>query len=201
MGTAAYEWSRIGGHLALDLCNTVSWRLAAARRTERLTDPATMIDWYCAAGGHAGRAGLEADAAADPHRSAAALRGVLELRDATTRLIDAHLDAGPGRDDDRGTVVAAWRSALAVAQVPPALPLRASVEPTSVSMLPARLALAVADLLTGPDVDVLRRCAGDGCGWLFRDTTRNHSRRWCDPLDCGNRARVRAYARRRRSTA
>ncbi|MEU7875254.1 CGNR zinc finger domain-containing protein [Dactylosporangium sp. NPDC049140] len=34
----------------------------------------------------------------------------------------------------------------------------------------------------------------------FLDTTRNHSRRWCDPDHCGNRARVRAYSRRRRAT-
>ncbi|MGW5559426.1 CGNR zinc finger domain-containing protein [Micromonospora sp. NPDC003944] len=39
---------------------------------------------------------------------------------------------------------------------------------------------------------------GEGCGWLFLDSTRNHSRRWCDPLDCGNRARVRAYVQRHR---
>ncbi|MBU2667134.1 CGNR zinc finger domain-containing protein [Actinoplanes bogorensis] len=62
----------------------------------------------------------------------------------------------------------------------------------------AHLALAVADLLDR-DRPELRRCDGDGCGWLFLDTTRNHSRRWCDPADCGNRARVRAYTRRQQA--
>lgn len=45
------------------------------------------------------------------------------------------------------------------------------------------------------------RCADDrGCGWLFLDTSRNRSRRWCDMKDCGNRAKAqRHYRRARRS--
>ena len=78
------------------------------------------------------------------------------------------------------------------------LPLHETVDPTTPALLVSRLALATGELLHRPDLSALRRCDGDGCGWLFLDTTRNHSRRWCDSLDCGNRARVRAYARRHR---
>lgn len=34
------------------------------------------------------------------------------------------------------------------------------------------------------------------CRWIFLDETRNRSRTWCDPADCGNRARQRRYAAR-----
>ncbi|HEX8509894.1 MAG TPA: CGNR zinc finger domain-containing protein, partial [Propionibacteriaceae bacterium] len=61
-----------------------------------------------------------------------------------------------------------------------------------------RLALEVGRFLQHQDLTRLRRCAGEGCGWLFLDGTRNRSRRWCDPNDCGNRTRVRNYARRHR---
>jgi predicted RNA-binding Zn ribbon-like protein len=49
------------------------------------------------------------------------------------------------------------------------------------------------DLLT---TDLLRRvheCPGDQCGWLFLDTSRSGTRRWCDMRTCGNRAKVRSH--------
>lgn len=59
------------------------------------------------------------------------------------------------------------------------------------------LALDAADLLSDERTrDRLGACGG--CGWVYLDTTRNRSRCWCDPADCGNRARQRRhYARRR----
>lgn len=57
------------------------------------------------------------------------------------------------------------------------------------------IAQAYADLLT-VDADKLRECAGEDCGWLFLDTSRNRSRRWCDMGDCGNRAKAKRHYRR-----
>lgn len=49
-------------------------------------------------------------------------------------------------------------------------------------------------LLSSPDLRHVKECADDrGCGWLFLDTTRNHSRVWCDMKDCGNRAKAHRY--------
>jgi predicted RNA-binding Zn ribbon-like protein len=43
------------------------------------------------------------------------------------------------------------------------------------------------------------QCADEnGCGWLFVDISKNHSRRWCDINDCGNRAKQRRYQQRAR---
>ena len=39
-------------------------------------------------------------------------------------------------------------------------------------------------------------CASPDCRWAFFDTTRNHSRRWCDMAGCGNRAKNRAWRER-----
>ncbi|MBN1859137.1 CGNR zinc finger domain-containing protein [Candidatus Bipolaricaulota bacterium] len=62
------------------------------------------------------------------------------------------------------------------------------------------LARSAADLLTSDERDRVRRCAGPDCGWLFVDISRNHSRRWCDMADCGNRAKARrSYARKRQA--
>jgi predicted RNA-binding Zn ribbon-like protein len=36
----------------------------------------------------------------------------------------------------------------------------------------------------------LGQCGNPDCRLTFLDDTRNHGRRWCDPMGCGNRARV-----------
>jgi predicted RNA-binding Zn ribbon-like protein len=60
------------------------------------------------------------------------------------------------------------------------------------------VALSIADLLTSSRLALVRECALETCGWLFLDTSRNQTRRWCDTRICGNRARVaRHYARAR----
>ncbi len=61
------------------------------------------------------------------------------------------------------------------------------------------LALATVNLMTSENYQWVGQCADeDGCGWLFVDTTKNHSRRWCDINDCGNRAKQRRYQKRTR---
>ena len=62
------------------------------------------------------------------------------------------------------------------------------------------VARSAADLLTSPKFGRVKVCAGEGCGWLFLDASRNASRRWCDSRDCGNRERVRQYLARKRAS-
>lgn len=58
------------------------------------------------------------------------------------------------------------------------------------------LAREAAELLLGPDRERIRECANDKCGWVFLDTSRNRSRRWCSMSSCGNRAKVRSFRER-----
>ena len=55
---------------------------------------------------------------------------------------------------------------------------------------------SAADLLTSDDLKRVKQCGGEDCRWLFLDTSRNRSRRWCDMADCGNVAKVRRFRRR-----
>ena len=48
------------------------------------------------------------------------------------------------------------------------------------------------DLLAGPRLDRVRRCANPECGWLFLDDSRAGKRRWCSMQSCGNRAKASA---------
>ncbi|HEX2091777.1 MAG TPA: CGNR zinc finger domain-containing protein, partial [Longimicrobiaceae bacterium] len=61
------------------------------------------------------------------------------------------------------------------------------------------VARSAAQLLTSEDRVRVKECAGDDCGWLYLDTSKNRSRRWCDMKDCGNRAKVRRHYHRHRA--
>jgi predicted RNA-binding Zn ribbon-like protein len=63
------------------------------------------------------------------------------------------------------------------------------------------VARSAAELLTSPNRARVKVCAGEGCGWMFIDESRNASRRWCDSRSCGNRERVREYLARKRASA
>jgi len=52
---------------------------------------------------------------------------------------------------------------------------------------------AAADLFTSEELEDVRVCASDICSWLFMDTSKNHTRRWCDMKSCGNRAKARKH--------
>ena len=62
----------------------------------------------------------------------------------------------------------------------------------AVATVEAEVARAAEELLVGP-LQRVRRCGGEGCGWLFRDTSRAGRRRWCSMSTCGNTAKVRRF--------
>jgi predicted RNA-binding Zn ribbon-like protein len=60
------------------------------------------------------------------------------------------------------------------------------------------IALAAVRLFTEGDFHRIRECGGHACGWLFYDRSKNNRRRWCEMEVCGNRAKQRRLAARRR---
>jgi len=63
------------------------------------------------------------------------------------------------------------------------------------------LARSAAELFTGADLARIKQCAGQHCGWVFLDLTKNNRRRWCEMEVCGSRAKVRRYRQRQRQAA
>ena len=60
------------------------------------------------------------------------------------------------------------------------------------------IALASVRLFTEGDFHRIRECGGHACGWLFYDRSKNNRRRWCEMEVCGNRAKQKRLAARRR---
>jgi predicted RNA-binding Zn ribbon-like protein len=59
------------------------------------------------------------------------------------------------------------------------------------------IAHAALELLTEGPLDRIKTCGR--CRWLFLDTTKNHSRRWCSTEGCGTDVKKERYVARRRA--
>lgn len=58
-----------------------------------------------------------------------------------------------------------------------------------------------AELLISPDLERVRACRTEDCGWLFLDVSKNRSRRWCSMDGCGNRTKQRRHQVKARGEA
>ena len=76
---------------------------------------------------------------------------------------------------------------------------RWSVRAAPVEAALGPIALAAVKLFTEGDLHRVRECGGHACGWLFYDRSKNNRRRWCEMEVCGNRAKQRRLAARRRA--
>jgi predicted RNA-binding Zn ribbon-like protein len=187
----------VGGDVALDLLNTVSWRGDPERRIERIPDFTSLVHWSTRAGLVAAttahdlaRAGAGSAIAADA--SAQMARG---LREDLYSLVDAHIDRVAHPAACLLRIKARFVTALGRASIT-SLPLVWEVSPESPAALVDLLTLRAVRLLESDAMNRLGRCSNRSCGWVFVDRSRNRSRRWCSSTDCGNRDRAaRHYAR------
>jgi predicted RNA-binding Zn ribbon-like protein len=219
----------VGGHVGLDLVNTVAPRTPSGQEHEDyLATPAHLLEW-------ARRVRVLSDAEADavaaawavtPGADEQALHVVWEIREATYRVLAAALSGGADRVDILDALdqlFLRWSTAVARGTLGPAGALPALVglpadEAESENargvarirygdvptwLIADRLAAACVELLQTVELRQLKACPLDqgGCGWLFLDRSRNGSRRWCTMEDCGAHAKARRLTERRRRAA
>jgi len=196
-----FEFS--GGALALDYANTLGDRQRP--ETEKLDGYADFVA-FAEQAGILDRPQTKALAArASEHGEAAgeALATSIDLREAVYRIFSRRAagDSAEAQALELLSATIAWAAA------------RLRLEPegsgfawtwlqleTSLEAPLAPIAWSAAELMTGTDLSRVRECDGDGCTWLFLDTSRNRSRRWCSMSTCGNRAKARRHYRRKRGT-
>ena len=77
----------------------------------------------------------------------------------------------------------------------------ASQTADAVERLTALAALALAEVVAEGESARLRVCAGEDCGNVLVDASRNRSKRFCDEANCGNRLHVRSYRARQAEAA
>jgi predicted RNA-binding Zn ribbon-like protein len=173
----------LAGRLSLDFCNSHS----RATGGDRLQDGPALAAWAA----RGGRPLAQAPSAAEWQSS-------LELRDRLCRVFDALLDNASPSDADLDALAAAALPVVAPALRWDQATRRAIITTTgnSVRQLCRDIAADAVDLLTGDQVERIKRCPSDACHWFFFDSSRNGRRRWCAMADCGTKAKVRHFRAR-----
>jgi predicted RNA-binding Zn ribbon-like protein len=195
---AAHPFDYIGGSLILDFTNVGTH---AGHNHEHLRSYDDLVDFVRGAGGQSAADARRLVAEAERHPSAAkaVLARAIALRDASMRVFSAFA-RGKGSDPrDLELIGREAASALAhrrIAQTGKQVSWTWNDDLTLERVL-WPIAQSSSELLTSDrDRAMLRECASDTCEWLFLDRTRNHSRRWCDMADCGNRAKQKRFRSR-----
>lgn len=179
---------RVGGHVALDFANTVSWR-GTSRQVDHIDNVPALMRW-------ARDAGLIGDMAAMPEDQDAFLAQAHRLRSAVRGTFEAVV-AGTSARSDRAVLLDIARSCLASAELSGA-PAELRYARTEDTILGA-IAWGAIALLGSARIGRVKICEPDNCRWLFLDTTKNGSRRWCDMGACGNRAKAAQHRTRLKS--
>jgi len=202
LANSASRWGFLGGHLCLDFANTVDWH-ASDRPEELLTSYGEFVEWSQRAGilTEEQAQSLLRQAAERPDAAEAALKQAIVLREAIYEVFAAIAHGRSPQDAELNTLNAALSEMLVRSRITPTeagFRWQWAGEEDALNRPLWSIARAAADLLTSDELQRVGQCADDrGCGWLFLDTSRNHSRRWCSIKGCGNRAKARRhYARR-----
>jgi len=186
----------VGGLPCLDFVNTTGGWKRGRILDDKLGTYLDLVRW-------AALAGIAVTPPARPMARDAAkvLARARALRFALHRMLQRLIEKrSPSQAD-----LAVFRSELAIARKHHALILEngkltwAFDDTRSLDAVLWHVSQSAADLVTSPALQRVRLCAGETCGWLFLDTTRNHSRHWCDMKDCGNLAKVRRFRDRQAS--
>lgn len=192
--------------LCLKFANTLHWH-ASDHPLETLHSYGDLLTWMIDAQTVSPE---EAEdllrlAQAQPIVAAAVFQRGITLREARYRLVVAHVNAEVPAAEDLLYINHELSSALAHQQISVVGQSFVWIWNTNTPTLNRvlwPLVRSAADLLTSPEVLArVGQCADDrGCGWFFLDTSKNHSRRWCDINDCGNRAKQRRHYQRTRQS-
>ena len=187
---------------ALSFNNTVSWE-AGGLSNDRLETFPDLLRWAGATDvlPPAELTVLQERATGDPWSAATALAQARELRTVLHQILSAlarHQEPEPIalRAFNQALRVAAGQLALTWSEGRLVWGHQGEMAPETVVH---RIAWAAAQFMTSPALARLGLCANPECGWMYLDSTRNHSRRWCSMQDCGSRAKARRYYRRRKA--
>jgi predicted RNA-binding Zn ribbon-like protein len=196
-----------GGHPVLDFVNTLDNRFLEDGPVELLESYADLIRFMQQTGLLGAAPAKLLIAAAKDGAQRRALRAALALREAIAAVLYSAVDGSVPTIDqvrklERFCLDAYRHRQLRWQHAPQPGGARAGavwVFDTHVELPVWMLAQAASELMASTALDRLRACGSETCRWLFLDTSKNHTRRWCDMKICGNRMKARRFSARRRA--
>jgi predicted RNA-binding Zn ribbon-like protein len=188
----------IGGELCLDFANTISWR-GTGRAHEWLHNPSNFILWGQLVGilNEQETALLLDQAEQNREDGGRVLERAWALREAINSIFSSLETAQPIPSESLNFFNAQLPETLIHLHVDVQANKGNWVwqgEGLTLDQILWPVVWSAANLLMSDSLEKLRSC--EACDWLFIDTTKNHSRRWCTMEDCGNRAKVRRFRQR-----
>jgi predicted RNA-binding Zn ribbon-like protein len=196
----------VGGRLCLDFVNSVGARRISATgevtiRDETLRDYLDLLAWARHAGVLTDRQSkrLAREYPGRANEATAIFRRAIDLRESLYRIFAAialKSSAAPLHLRVLNEELRLARAAQHLAAGTDNFAWQWNAPDPSLDRVVWSVTQSAADLLTEGDLTRLRQCEGDDCGWIFEDTSRNRSRRWCEMRDCGNIAKVRRFRTR-----
>ncbi len=202
MDATTPQYQFLAGNLALDFANTADWH-ESEQPVELLPSFSDLLIWGQQAGVlEADDAGRILSAAEREPEAAVTIYGrAITLREAIFRIFRGVARHEPAVAGDLALLNEELTQAYRhrhVAAGAKGFEWEWTDHDVALDSVLWSVADAAANLLTSPTLERVRQCAGDPCGWLFYDTSRNRSRRWCNMEGCGNRAKARRYYERQR---
>ncbi len=189
----------LGGRLCLDLVNTVEQRWSGAP-VDALSGAEVVAQW----GFHSGavseteRDDLALRLRSAPHDGELALARTIELRELAYSTLAAVATTGRPPAQLPTRLEEIIQDTLRRARLRwTGTRMAWTIEEPTIHLVGDRAALDLLDLLTSAALNDVKQCPGCGdCGWLFLDTSKNRTRRWCSMEGCGSRAKMRRHYQR-----
>lgn len=192
----------VGGRLCLDFVNTATARGSAAHR-DYLTSYDAMLAW----GRHTGVVStqqaqrLATLAAKDPQAALSALSLSVSLRETIYRLLGSTVRGRRPESADLLQMNSAFQKASphrTLLKKGAGFEWGWEFDPGDLLSILWPVVLSTTELMTSPDITRVRQCAREGCQWMFFDSTKNGTRRWCSMAVCGSRMKSQRFYHRKR---
>ncbi|HEY1986965.1 MAG TPA: CGNR zinc finger domain-containing protein [Terracidiphilus sp.] len=186
----------IAGNPALDLVNTLDWRFRENGSEELLNSYDDLLRFAAQAEMIAPRQIKQILRSATHSAEAAALVDCRALREAAADVFYAIVDGRTPSPSQLKCLDRMFKEARGLQHLAWSKPCLQWEWPASECdpYLPMwMLTIHTEKLLLSDDMKRLRACEKPDCRWLFLDTSKNHTRRWCDMKLCGNRMKARRF--------
>jgi predicted RNA-binding Zn ribbon-like protein len=189
----------VGGALCLDFVNTINSRLYPEH--DYLLHYSDLAGWANKAGilSRLQTNQLQKQGKQDAEAAENALQRAQALRELFFRLFSNSANGAEPNRKDLETFIASYADAISHGQF-----LKTgnryttswNVDEAFDAML-WPVVHSAGELLLSDELHQVKKCPG--CGWLFLDTSKNQSRRWCSMNTCGARDKMRRYHKRQRA--
>ncbi|MBC8507089.1 MAG: ABATE domain-containing protein [Chloroflexi bacterium] len=182
--------------LCLDFANTMEMH-ASDHPQETLHNYADLVNWAQDQGLITNSESLLHLSQVQPSEAERVLEQAHALREVIYRIYSAQAVSNQSSESDLAEINAAISEAISGARIIQSndgFEWEWKGDEDALDAMISPIVRSAGELLTSDALKRVGQCADErGCGWLFIDTSKNRSRRWCSMGDCGNRAKQRRH--------